>query len=89
VKNWSFKQEIENLKITTENRNLKVGICQQKREKFTVKIIISVKNKLPLTLATRDLGIWLNLKMVLYLGSLGKSERLRIFNPKPLVARGR
>jgi hypothetical protein len=27
--------------------------------------------------------------MVLYLGSLGKSERLRIFNPKPLVARER
>jgi hypothetical protein len=25
--------------------------------------------------------------MALYLGSLGKSERLRIFNPKPLVAR--
>ncbi|WP_281635801.1 hypothetical protein [Flavobacterium marginilacus] len=43
----------------------------------------------PPTLATRDLGILLNLKMVLYLGSLGKSERLRIFNPKPLVARER
>ncbi|WP_269235684.1 hypothetical protein [Flavobacterium flavigenum] len=41
------------------------------------------------TLATRDLGIWLNLKMVLFQGSLGKSERLRIFNPKPLVARER
>ncbi len=26
------------------------------------------------TLATRHLGIWFNLKMVLYLGSLGKSE---------------
>jgi hypothetical protein len=33
----------------------------------------TIKQLLP-TLATRDLGIWLNLKMVLYLGSFGKSE---------------
>ena len=33
-----------------------------------------VRTALLLTLATRDLGIWLNLKMVLYLGCLGKSE---------------
>ena len=30
--------------------------------------------QLAITLATIDLGIWLNLKMVLYLGSFGKSE---------------
>jgi hypothetical protein len=47
---------------------VKIGFCQQKRESLSVKIIISVKNNRPVTLATRDLGIWLNLKMVLYLG---------------------
>jgi len=35
---------------------------------------------------TRDLGIWLNLKLVLYLENLCKMEKIRIFNPKPLVA---
>ena len=44
--------------------------------------------KLPLTV-TRDLGIWLNLKMVLYLENLCIMEKIRIFNPKPLVAPGR
>ena len=68
---------------------MKVGICQQKREKFTVKFIFSTKNNHLLTVVTRDLGIWLNLKMVLYLGSLGKSENKALFNPKPLVATGR
>lgn len=36
-----------------------------------MRMIINVQ---PLTLATRDLGNWLNLKIVLYLGSFGKSE---------------
>jgi len=30
-------------KLQTEYRNLKVGICQQKLEKFEVKIVISIK----------------------------------------------
>ena len=38
------------------------------------------------TAVTRDLGIWLNLKMVLYLENLCIMEKTRIFNPKPLVA---
>ena len=33
-----------------------------------------MKQALPPTLATIDLGNWLNGKMVLYLGCLGKSE---------------
>ncbi|PKB15239.1 hypothetical protein CLU82_0303 [Flavobacterium sp. 5] len=43
----------------------------------------------PVTAVTRDLGIWLNLKMVLYLRNLCIMEKIRIFNPKPLVAPGR
>ena len=35
------------------------------------------------------MGIWFNLKMVLYLGCLGKSENKVYFDPKPLVARER
>jgi hypothetical protein len=38
------------------------------------------------TAVTRDLGIWLNLNMVLYLENLCIMEKTRIFNPKPLVA---
>jgi len=37
--------------------------------------------KRQITLTTRDFGNWLNLKVVLYFGGLGKFERLRIFNP--------
>ncbi|PKB15244.1 hypothetical protein CLU82_0308 [Flavobacterium sp. 5] len=47
------------------------------------------QNKPPVTAVTRDLGIWLNLKMVLYLENLCIMEKSRIFNPKPLVAPGR
>ncbi len=43
-------------------------------------------NKHRTTGVTRDLGIWLNLKMVLYLGNLCLTEKPRIFNPKPRVA---
>jgi hypothetical protein len=39
-----------------------------------------------LTAVTRDLGIWLNLKIVLYLENLCLTEKSRIFNPKPRVA---
>jgi len=39
-----------------------------------------------LTAVTRDLGIRLNLKMVLYLENLCLTEKPRIFNPKPRVA---
>jgi len=42
-----------------------------------------------ITAVTRDLGIRLNLKMVLYLENLCIMEKIRIFNPKPLVAPGR
>ena len=38
------------------------------------------------TAVTRDLGIRLNLKMVLYLENLCLTEKPRIFNPKPRVA---
>ena len=38
------------------------------------------------TAVTRYLGIWLNLKMVLYLENLCIMEKTRIFNPKHLVA---
>ena len=44
-------------------------------------------NTLPLTGTTTDLGIWLNGKLVLYLGCFGKSEDNAKFNPKPLVVR--
>jgi hypothetical protein len=40
----------------------------------------------PITAVTRDLGIRLNLKMVLYLENLCLTEKPRIFNPKPRVA---
>jgi len=39
-----------------------------------------------LTAVTRDLGIWLNLKMVFCLENLCLTEKSRIFNPKPRVA---
>ncbi|SDH80652.1 hypothetical protein SAMN04488062_11515 [Flavobacterium omnivorum] len=42
--------------------------------------------KHPLTAVTQDLGIRLNLKMVLYLENLCLTEKPRIFNPKPRVA---
>jgi hypothetical protein len=45
----------------------------------------TIKQLLP-TAVTRDLGIRLNLKMVLYLGNLCLTEKPRIFNPKPRVA---
>jgi len=35
---------------------------------------MSARNNQPVTLATRDLGIWLNGKNSLCLGCLGKSE---------------
>ena len=38
------------------------------------------------TAVTRDLGIRLNLKMVLYLENLCLTEKPLIFNPKPRVA---
>jgi hypothetical protein len=40
----------------------------------------------PLKAVTIDLGIWLNLKMVLYLENLYITGKTLIFNPKPLVA---
>ena len=42
-----------------------------------------------LTHATSKLGNWLNLKMVLYLENLCLTEKIRIFNPSLLLARGR
>jgi len=47
------------------------------------------KNNEPPTHATSRLGIWLNLKIVLYLIHLFLTERLRIFNPSLRVARER
>tara|TARA_R110000868_G_scaffold384810_1_gene652443 strand:- start:1900 stop:2094 length:195 start_codon:yes stop_codon:yes gene_type:complete len=41
---------------------------------------------LPLTAVTRDLGICLNVEMVLFLGNLCLTEKTRIFSPKPRVA---
>ncbi|WP_228520973.1 hypothetical protein, partial [Flavobacterium sp. HJJ] len=73
-KNRNRNLKIIRRKLQTEKQKRKNWNLPQKREKSAVKFIISVKNKPPVTLATRDLGIWLNLKMVLYLGSLGKSE---------------
>ena len=46
------------------------------------------KKRLP-TAVTRDLGIRLNLKMVLYLENLCIMEKSRLFNPKPRLAPGR
>ncbi|NRS90819.1 hypothetical protein HNQ02_003766 [Flavobacterium sp. 7E] len=47
----------EVLKLEFANRNFK---------NFSVKIVLR-KNNQPITAVTRYLGIWLNLKMVLYL----------------------
>jgi hypothetical protein len=44
------------------------------------------KKKRRITAVTRDLGIRLNLKMVLCLENLCLTEKPRIFNPKPRVA---
>jgi hypothetical protein len=61
------------------------------RLNYYISSQIDLKNKKlhPLTAVTIDLGIWLNLKMVLYLENLCIMEKLRVFNPKPLVAPGR
>ncbi|CAD0009731.1 hypothetical protein FLAT13_05071 [Flavobacterium salmonis] len=55
------------------------------RKTYSV-INLRVKKKQPLTAVTRDLGISLNLKMVLYLENLCLTDKPRIFNPKPRVA---
>jgi hypothetical protein len=52
-----------------------------KREIYSVG-----KNAEPLTVAWRDWGFRLNLKMVLYLENLCLTEKPHIFNPKPRVA---
>ena len=63
---------------------------KQKQLKYNLKNILEQKNKaLQLTHATSNLGIWLNGKNWFVLGRFGKSERLRLFNPKLLVARER
>ena len=62
--------------------------------KKAIKLIVwkngEAKNKKRLiTAVTRDLGIWLNVEMVLYLRNLCIMEKSRIFSPKPRVAAGR
>lgn len=44
--------------------------------------LISNKKTEQLKAVTRDLSIWLNLKLVLHLGSFCKSEDKAKFNPK-------
>jgi hypothetical protein len=63
--------------------------ASQKLELNRVLIVTSARNNQPVTHATSKLGNWFNLKMVLFLIHLFLTERLRIFNPSLLVARGR
>ncbi|MBG6188451.1 hypothetical protein IWX80_002830 [Flavobacterium sp. CAN_S2] len=56
-----------------KSRSVKVGFCQQKREKLAVKSEFRQNNP-RITATTTDLGIGLNAKIVLNLGRFGKSE---------------